>query len=81
MTTDTPIPVALRDGVLVTGDPDCDLCYARAAMKRVMEIIEEIPDFNIAYFDDPITACYSAADNAYGLLRHYAHDGDGSTEL
>ena len=76
MTTDTPIPVALRDGVLVTGAPDCDLCYARAAMKRVMEIIEDTPDFNVALFDDALNDVYEAADNAYGLLRHYAHDGD-----
>ena len=51
--------------------PECDLCKAREAMKKIMAIIEEIPDFNIPYFDDAITDAYNSADETYGRLRHY----------
>lgn len=52
----------------------CDLCQAELRLLKAMACIDEIPDFNIAMFDDAITAPYEALQVAISTLTHYPHD-------
>ena len=52
----------------------CDLCQAELRLLKAMDSIDEIPDFDIAMFDDAITAAYEALQVALTTLTHYPHD-------
>lgn len=50
----------------------CEWCQAEAVMKKVMELVESLPEYNVPLFDDAVTAVYNAADNAQSILRCWA---------
>ena len=47
----------------------CDFCKAVETMKQVMELVEQLPEFNVPLYDDVITKVYEAADDASGILK------------
>jgi len=58
----------------VTEIGNCDMCHAQAKLQEAMACIEEIPDFDIALFDDPITRAIEWLEIAFSTLTHYPHD-------
>lgn len=54
----------------------CEFCQAEAVMKKVMELVDTLPVWNVPLFDDAVTAVYNAADNAQSVLRCWAVDRD-----
>ena len=55
-------------------DESCDMCAAQAKLQEALDIVETIPDFDIALFDDPITRAYEALEIAYSTLAHNPHE-------
>ena len=51
----------------------CDMCHAQQKLRDAMANIEDIPDFDIALFDDPITRAFEWLEIAFSMLTHYPH--------
>ena len=49
---------------------DCDMCYAQKRLQDAMNNIEAIPDFDITYFDEPITKAFEWLEIALSTLYH-----------
>ena len=50
---------------------ECNICKSREAMLRIMQIIDDLPELDIAHYDAEITAVYNAADEAKDTLICY----------
>jgi len=49
----------------------CEFCRARKKFRRIMAIIETIPEIGAAVYDDPVSELFNAADNAETVWECY----------
>jgi hypothetical protein len=47
---------------------NCDWCKAQHVMRKIKEIIDNMPEFELPIFDDAIADVYNAADDAGHLF-------------
>ena len=49
---------------------ECVMCQLSDVMRATMRAIEQLPETDVALYDDAVTDVYNAADNAVLTLRH-----------
>lgn len=60
---------------MTTHNPEtCEFCTTVRAMKRIMAMVEDMPEFDVPLYDDAVLDVYEAAQDAVSVLRCYSED-------
>ena len=52
----------------------CQFCQTRKKLKKIIAILETVPEIGSALYDDEITAVYNAAEDAASIWQCYCKE-------